>query len=146
MFYLWLKAVHIIAIIAWMAGMLYLPRLYAYHTETKPGSASDKLFQTMERRLLRIIMTPAMVVVLGSGLWLLTSNTNLLQMGWMHAKLTLIVLMFGVHGYFARMRKNLAKESEALQFRHTSRYYRLWNEVPTLFMIAIVVLVIVRPF
>ena len=146
MFYLWLKAIHVISVIAWMAGLLYLPRLYVYHSETKPSGKRDAMLQTMERRLLRIITTPAMLVALASGLWLLVLDPSLLHMGWMHAKLTLVVLMLGVHGWFARLRKNLMWESHALEFRHGPLYYRVWNEVPTLLMIGIVILVIVRPF
>ena len=146
MFYLWLKAIHVIAVIAWMAGLLYLPRLYVYHTETKPSGKRDEMLQTMELRLLRIITTPAMLVALASGLWLLVLDPSLLQMGWMHAKLTLVVLMLAVHGWFARLRKNLIWESHTLEFRHGALYYRVWNEVPTLLMIGIVILVIVRPF
>ena len=146
MLYLWLKAAHIIAVISWLAGLLYLPRLYVYHVATKPGGEADGMLQTMEYRLLRVIVTPAMLASLGFGFGLLWLQPELLQNGWMHAKLGLIVLLLAVHGQFGRMRKQLIADSKAKRFRHSSRYYRWWNEAPTLIMIAIVVLVIVRPF
>jgi protoporphyrinogen IX oxidase len=142
-FYLWVKALHIIAIIAWMAGMLYLPRLFVYHCETKPGSAESERFKIMERKLLRMIVNPAMIAVWILGLTLsFLPITDAWHQHWFHAKFTLVVVMSGVHGLYARWVKQFARDANT----HTQRFYRLWNEVPTVLMIAIVILVVVKPF
>ncbi|HKD20585.1 MAG TPA: protoporphyrinogen oxidase HemJ [Rhizomicrobium sp.] len=142
-FYLWVKALHIIAVIAWMAGMLYLPRLFVYHCETKSGSPESERFKVMERKLLRMIINPAMIAVWLLGLTLsLLPVTDAWHQGWFHAKFTLVIIMSGVHGLFARWVKQFARDANT----HTQRFYRLWNEVPTVLMIVIVILVVVKPF
>ena len=139
--YPWLKALHIIAIIAWMAGMLYLPRLFVYHCEALPGSVQSETFKVMERRLLRAIINPAMVASWVLGLWLAWSG-NFLSAPWLHGKLVLVLVMSGVHGMLARWTKDFAADRN----RHTQKFFRIMNEVPTLLMIGIVIMVVVKPF
>ena len=139
---LWLKAFHVIAVIAWMAGMLYLPRLYVYHTETVPGSPESERFKVMERRLLRAIMNPAMIAVWALGIAMVALNPDYMQQHWLHAKLALVLAMTGVHGMLAKARKTFAADEN----RRSARYYRVLNEVPTLLLIAIVILAVVKPF
>jgi len=142
MMYLWIKALHILAIISWMAGLLYLPRLYVYHAMVETGSARDMTFQLMERRLLKAIMNPAMIASFLFGFWMVLLNPDLLSQGWFHIKLASVLLLAGVHGKFAVMRKALA-EGRA---NRSDRYYRVWNEVPTVLMIIIVIMVVIQPF
>lgn len=141
--YHWMKALHIIAVIAWMAGMLYLPRLFVYHTQVKAGSEASELFKIMERRLLRLIINPAMIVTWCVGLYLVwyTSALNPANGMWMHWKLTMVVFMQIVHAMLARHRKQFARDANT----KSTKYYRMLNEVPTLLLIIIVVLVVVRP-
>ena len=138
---LWLKALHIIAIIAWMAGMLYLPRLFVYHCEAASGSVQSETFKVMERRLLRAIVNPAMIASWVLGLWLAWAG-NFLSAPWLHGKLVLVLVMSGVHGMLARWTKDFAADRN----RHTQRFFRIMNEVPTVLMIGIVILVVVKPF
>ena len=139
--YLWVKALHIIAVIAWMAGMLYLPRLYVYHCEAEAGSQQAETFKVMERRLLRAIINPAMIAAWVLGLMLVVHG-NLWGAGWMHAKFALLLAMQLIHAGFARWRRYFAKDDN----RHPARFYRIMNEVPTVLMIGIVILVVVQPF
>ena len=139
--YLWVKAFHVISVMAWMAGLLYLPRLYVYHALVEKGSARAETFALMERRLLKAIMTPAMIASFGFGIWMIALAPDLLYEIWFQAKLVLVLLMAGCHGKFARMRKDFEQWSNI----RSDRYYRFWNEAPTLLMIAIVILVIVQP-
>jgi protoporphyrinogen IX oxidase len=139
--YLWLKALHVIAVIAWMAGMLYLPRLFVYHCEAEPGSKQSETFKVMERRLLRAIINPAMIVTWVVGLWLMWAG-GFLSSGWMHAKLLLVIAMSAMHGFLSRWVRAFAVD----QNPHSQKFYRFINEVPTLLMIVIVILVIVKPF
>ena len=139
--YLWVKALHIIAVIAWMAGMLYLPRLFVYHVDAEPGSKQSETFKVMERRLLRAITNPAMIVAWVLGLMLI-AHLDAWSEPWMHAKLALALAMGAVHGVFARWRRHFADDAN----KHPAKVYRIANEVPTLLMIGIVILVIVRPF
>ena len=142
-FYVWVKALHIIAVIAWMAGMLYLPRLFVYHCETIPGSGESERFKTMERRLLRAIVNPAMVAVWVLGLILsFMPATDAWHHGWFHWKFLLVVAMSGVHGLFASWVKLFARDANT----RPARFYRIWNEVPTVLMILIVILAVVKPF
>jgi protoporphyrinogen IX oxidase len=141
MLYFWLKALHVIAIIAWMAGMLYLPRLFVYHCDALPGSVQSETFKVMERRLLRAIINPAMAASWVLGLWLAWSG-NFLSAPWFHGKLVLVLAMSGVHGMLARWMKDFAADRN----RHTQRFFRIMNEVPTLLLIGIVILVVVKPF
>ena len=141
--YHWIKALHIIAVIAWMAGMLYLPRLFVYHSQVAVGSEASELFKVMERRLLRLIINPAMIVTWIAGLWLV-HYTNALdpQNGlWMHWKLTLVLLMQVVHAMLARYRRLFARDERP----KSAKFFRILNEVPTVLLIAIVILVVVRP-
>ena len=138
---LWLKAMHVIAVISWMAGLLYLPRLFVYHCATDPGSKQSETFKLMERRLLRAIMNPAMIVVWVTGP-LLAWQAGMVRDGWLMAKLILVVLLTGYHHALGRWRKDFAAERN----RHDARFYRVMNEVPTLLMVGIVVLVVVKPF
>lgn len=142
--YLLVKAFHIIAVIAWMAGLLYLPRLYVYHTQVAVGSDQDKLFQKMEHRLLRYIMNPAMIVALILGGWLMYITGVLDPNGlkWFHAKSLLLVALFGTHGMMSKYRKDFTAGKNT----KSARFYRVLNEVPTLLMIVIVVLAVVKPF
>jgi protoporphyrinogen IX oxidase len=139
--YEWLKAFHVIAVIAWMAGMLYLPRLFVYHCEADPGSRQSETFKVMERRLLKAIINPAMVATWVLGLWLAWSG-GWLGAPWFHVKLALVLAMSAVHGLFVRYVKDFAADRN----RRTQKFYRIINEVPTLLMILIVILVTVKPF
>jgi putative membrane protein len=137
----WLLALHILAVIAWMCGMLYLPRLFVYHTEAAPGSDSSERFKVMERKLLKGIMNPAMIAVwiLGPLLaWLTGSYLDT----WLHIKFALVVIMSVAHMMDARFVKDFAADRNT----HTARYYRIFNEVPAVLMVAIVILVTVQPF
>ncbi|WP_152046455.1 protoporphyrinogen oxidase HemJ [Aureimonas psammosilenae] len=138
---LWIKAFHIVSLIAWMAGMLYLPRLFVYHTEAGPGTPQAETFKVMEKRLLRGIMTPAMIATWAAGLWLAWSMYAF-QGGWLHAKIALVVAMSGLHGYLAASVKKFATDRNT----KSSRFWRMLNEVPALILVAIVILVVVKPF
>ena len=139
--YLWLKAFHIIAVIAWMAGMLYLPRLFVYHLETAPGSAESERFKLMERRLLRVIVNPSMIAVWILGLTLAYLSRAYLE-GWLQAKFAFVVVLSGLHGLFAGMVKCFARDER----RYSARFCRIVNEVPAALMVAIVILAVVKPF
>ena len=139
--YPWVKALHVIAIIAWMAGLLYLPRLFVYHCAALPGSEQAETFKVMERRLLRAIMTPAMIVAWVLGLWLMARG-NWHTAGWMHGKFALVVTLSGLHGYLSASVRAFAQDRNTRSARH----WRIVNEVPTVLMVGIVVLVIVKPF
>lgn len=139
--YLWMKALHVIAIIAWMAGLLYLPRLFVYHVDAPSGSAQSETFKIMERRLLKAIMTPAMLVATLTGFWLAIAVHGF-QGGWLHVKLVFIFVLYAMHGHLAASVRRFVDNANT----RSSRYWRMMNEVPTLAMIAIVVLVIVQPF
>ncbi|HET6618939.1 MAG TPA: protoporphyrinogen oxidase HemJ [Dongiaceae bacterium] len=141
MLYDWLKALHIIAVIAWMAGMLYLPRLYVYHAGAKPGSELSETFKVMERRLLRAIVNPAMIAAWAFGLSLAWLGDHWGE-GWFHGKLALLLLMQIVHACLARWRRDFANDAN----KHSAKFYRVVNEVPTLLLIGIVILAIVKPF
>jgi protoporphyrinogen IX oxidase len=138
--YLWIKALHVIAIISWMAGLLYLPRLFVYHADAAPGPQSET-FKLMERRLLALIMRPAAAVAWISGLYLALQG-GYFHNGWLHAKLALVLLLTAVHGYDEVLAKGFRLDRNS----RASKFYRYYNEAPTLLMIAIVVLVVVRPF
>ncbi|MBM3597378.1 MAG: protoporphyrinogen oxidase HemJ [Alphaproteobacteria bacterium] len=141
--YPWIKALHVISIIAWMAGLLYLPRLFVYHCDAPPGSDRSETFKAMERRLLRAIMNPAMVAAFVFGAMLLvTPGVADWQAGWLWTKLALVAGLTWLHHALALWRKDFAADRN----RRTARFYRVMNEVPTVLMIGIVVMVIVRPF
>ncbi|MDB5373117.1 MAG: protoporphyrinogen oxidase HemJ [Belnapia sp.] len=141
--YPWTKAFHLMAVIAWMAGLFYLPRLYVYHSQVTPGGGESELFKTMERRLLRAIMNPAMIVAWLLGLALvLTPGAVDWHGGWWHLKLLCVVAMTVFHMHLAAARKGFLAD----QRPRTERYWRAMNEVPTVLMIVIVLMVIVKPF
>ena len=141
--YPWIKAFHIIAVISWLAGMLYLPRLYVYHCEVKPGSAESERFKVMERRLLRQIILPAMIAVWCLGLLLaFTPGAINWHDGWWHVKLTSVLLLSGFHGALSRWRRDFLNDRNT----RSQRFYRIANEVPAVLMVVIVIMVIVRPF
>jgi len=139
--YEWLKAFHIIAVIAWMAGMLYLPRLFVYHCEADAGSRQSETFKVMERRLLRAIMNPAMIVTWLLGLWLAWKG-NWFAAPWLHLKFALVFAMSGVHGMLSRYVKDFAADRN----RKSQKFYRIINEVPTALMILVVLLAVLKPF
>jgi putative membrane protein len=139
----WTRAFHVIAVISWMAGMLYLPRLYVYHCGAEPGSPASEMLKIMERRLLRAIINPAMIATVVLGVLLLaTPGAAEWSRGWIYAKLALVVVLTGFHGLLARWRKDFAEDKNL----HSAAFYRVANEVPTLLMIAIVILAVVKPF
>lgn len=142
--YVWIRALHVISIIAWMAGLLYLPRLYVYHCQAQTGSDKSETFKVMERRLLRAIMNPAMVASwLFGGLLLINMWDTLIQeIGWIHVKLLAVVGMTVMHMLMARWRKDFLEDRNT----RSHKFYRTANEIPTLLMIIIVIMVIVQPF
>src|SRR6266849_6823429 len=135
--YEWLKAFHIIAVIAWMVGMLYLPRLLVYHCEAAPGSKQSETFKIMERRLLKIIINPAMVATWVVGLWLGWKG-NWLGAPWLQAKIFLALVLSGLHGFMVRWVRDFDHDRN----RHPAKFYRIINEVPTVLMIFIVILAV----
>lgn len=139
--YLWLKAFHIIAVISWMAGMLYLPRLFVYHAASAPGSEQSETFKVMERRLLKFIMLPAMIVSWLLGLALVL-ETHAYTAGWFQTKLVAVVALSAVHAMLSRWTRDFAADRN----RRGEKFFRLVNEVPTLLMIAIVLLAVLKPF
>ncbi len=139
--YEWIKAFHIIAVIAWMAGMLYLPRLFVYHCVAEPGSVQSETFKVMERRLLKAIINPAMIATWSLGIWL-AWNGGWYRAGWLQTKVVLVLAMSGLHGLLARWVREFSQDRN----QHTKRFYRIINEVPTVLLIAIVILAVVKPF
>lgn len=141
--YPWTKAFHVVSMVAWMAGMFYLPRLFVYHCELARGSAESERFKVMERRLLKQIMTPAMIATWVFGLLLvLTPGVISWSQGWWHVKLASVIVMTGLHGMFSRWRRDFMEDRNM----RPHRFYRIANEAPTLLLLVIVVMVIVRPF
>jgi putative membrane protein len=139
--YLWIKAAHIFAVIAWMAGMLYLPRLMVYHCEAEPGSRQSETFKVMERRLLTVIMNPMIVATWALGVWLAWSS-GAYAAGWLQAKLVLVLVMSALHGLLSRWVRDFAADRN----RHSQKFYRIVNEIPSLLLIGIVILAVVKPF
>ena len=141
--YLWIKALHIIAIVAWMAGMLYLPRLFVYHAGAEPGSAQSETFKVMERRLLRGIMNPAMILTfLLGGLLAANLGSGLMTMGWFHLKLLCVLGLAAVHGMMSAWRRAFDEDRN----RKSVTFFRVINEIPTALLIIIVVMAVVKPF
>jgi putative membrane protein len=140
-FYLWVKALHIIAVIMWMAGMLYLPRLFVYHCETAKGSAESERFKLMERKLLRIILNPAMIATWILGLTLV-AITRADQAHWFQAKFILVLAMSGIHGFYAGAVRRFGRDENT----RPQRFYRIINEVPAVLIVLIVILAVVKPF
>jgi protoporphyrinogen IX oxidase len=141
MIYLWLKALHVIAVIAWMASLLYLPRLMVYHCGAEPGSKQSETFKIMEQRLLFFIANPAMIATWLFGIALMLEG-EYYRAGWMQVKFALVLVLSALHGLNARWTKDFAADRN----RRTARFYRIMNEVPALLMVAIVILAIVKPF
>lgn len=141
-FYPWIKALHVISMVAWMAGMFYLPRLFVYHAGAEPGSQASEIFKVMERKLMRIIMNPAMIATWIFGVALLVMNPALLHQGWLIVKLAFVVALTGLHHAMIGWRKAFEQDRN----RRSERFFRIANEIPTLALIVIVIMVIVRPF
>jgi protoporphyrinogen IX oxidase len=141
MAYDWVKAFHVVAVISWMTGMLYLPRLFVYHAEVEKGSVRSETFKIMERRLFKAIINPAMIATWVLGLYLVWVG-GWWKAGWFHGKFALVLILSGVHGFFARCLKDFAADRNT----RPARFYRMLNEVPTVLMIGIVILVILKPF
>jgi putative membrane protein len=142
-FYLWIKAFHVIAMVAWMAGLFYLPRLYVYHCMLVRGSTESERFKVMERRLLKQIMLPAMIATWTCGVLLaMTPGVIAGQTGWWHVKLACVILMSGFHGAMSKWRRDFMEDRNT----RSQRFYRLANEIPTLLLVIIVIMVIVKPF
>lgn len=139
--YPWVKAFHVISVIAWMAGMLYLPRLFVYHANSPVGSPQSEIFKVMEGRLLNVITSPAMVVAWVLGTWL-AWRSGYWAAPWFHAKLTFVLLLSGLHGYLSAATRAFREDRNTKPARH----WRIINEVPTVLMILIVIMVIVKPF
>ena len=140
--YLWLKALHVISVIAWMAGLFYLPRLFVYHAQTTVGSETSETFKVMEAKLLRIIMNPAMIASWVFAIGIILVRPDFWSSGWFHAKLMLVVLLTGMHMVMGYWRRLFAEDRNT----RSHVFYRYANEVPTLLMIGIVILAIVEPF
>ncbi len=139
--YEWIKALHILAVIAWMSGMLYLPRLFVYHVAAAPGSQQSETFKVMERRLLKAIINPAMIVTWVAGLYLAYAS-HVFAAHWMSAKFLLVIMMSGVHGFLSVCTRKFANDENS----RSANFYRVINEVPTVLLILIVILVVVKPF
>lgn len=139
--YLWVKSIHVIAVLSWMAGMLYLPRLFVYHTQVEAGSEASEKFKIMERRLLKAIMTPAMVVSWVLGLWI-AIDYDMFSQPWFHVKLAMVLAMTASHLFLIRCKNDFAADRNT----RPEKFFRVLNEVPTLLMIVIVIMVIVKPW
>src|SRR5499427_1784041 len=139
--YVWLKAFHVIAIVAWMAGMLYLPRLIVYHCEAEPHSRQSETFKLMERRLLNLIATPAMAVSWVLGLWLAWTGGSYAA-GWLQTKVVLVLALSALHGFFVRCVREFGRDAS----RFSPTFYRIINEIPAVLMVGIVILAVVKPF
>ncbi|NNE58919.1 MAG: protoporphyrinogen oxidase HemJ [Hellea sp.] len=141
--YEWIRAFHIIFVIFWMAGMLYLPRLYVYHSRAKLGGEADEMLKIQEQKLLRIIINPAMLAVFGLGFWMLYLRWDAYKLeAWLHAKLLLVFLMGAYHGFLSKKRKQFA----AGERPHSEKFFRVINEIPPILTIFIVILVVIKPF
>ena len=142
--YPWTKAIHVAALIAWMSGLFYLPRLYVYHCATVPGSAESERFKVMERRLLKQITTPAMIATLLLGILLVLTPgvVDVARDGWFHVKMVAVLLLFGFHGAASRWRRDFLQDRN----RRPARFYRIANEVPTVLMLVAVTMAVVKPF
>jgi len=140
--YAWLKAFHIIAVIFWMAGMLYLPRLFVYHHQASEGGELERALLTQERNLLKIIMNPSMITVWVLALAMLAANTALLQAGWFHGKLLLVLALTGIHGFYAGAQRKFATGNRL----RSEKFWRIMNEGPALMVVVIVLLAVIKPW
>ena len=136
-----IKALHLISVMSWMAGLLYLPRLFVYHAETTVGSVRAETFKVMERRLLKAIMNPAMIASFVFGIWMIVLAPGLLYEPWMHVKILCVLLMAGCHGVFSKIRRRLENDEPP----RPPRAYRIWNEMPTVLMVISVFMAVVKP-
>ncbi len=136
-----IKSLHILSVISWMVGLLYMPRLFVYHSQAQIGSVQAETFKVMERRLLKAIMTPAMVASFIFGIWLVSLNHGLIYETWFQIKFVAAIFMGGIHGKFSKMRRLLENDKKPL----SSKAYRIWNEVPTVLMIVIIFMAVVKP-
>ena len=142
MYYEVIKALHILSVISWMVGLLYLPRLFVYHAESEIGTVRTETFKVMERRLFKAIMTPAMIASFIFGIWMIVINHGLIFETWFHVKIAAVLAMAACHGKFSKMRRLLENDIQPL----SPKAYRIWNEVPTLLMIIIVFTSVLKPF
>lgn len=142
MYYDIIKALHILSVISWMVGLLYLPRLFVYHADAEIGTVRAETFKVMERRLLKAIMTPAMIASFIFGIWMITLNHGLMFEIWFQIKVVAVLAMAACHGKFSKMRRSLEIDVQPL----SSKTYRIWNEVPTVLMIIIVFVAVLKPF
>jgi len=140
--YLWIKAVHLIAVIAWMAGMMYLPRLFINHHRAEKGGEAERFFILMERRLLKAIINPSMIAVWALGIALVIANPAVLSQAWFHLKLAMVLGITGVHGFYAGAYKKFA----AGERPRTEKFWRIINEIPFVMLVVVVIMVIVKPF
>ena len=138
---LWLKSLHIISMVAWFSGLFYLPRLFVYHADAK-DEISNERFKIMEKKLYKLIMNPAAIATLAFGLLMIVQFPAYLKMGWLHIKITLVIFLLGYHHYCARIIKQFANNSN----NKSNKFYRYLNEIPTVFLILIVILAVVKPF
>lgn len=141
-YYLWIQSLHIIAIIAWMAGMMYLPRLFVYHMDANPGGEADENFKTMERRLLKGIMNPSIIAVWVFGILMIGANPAVFDAGWFRLKLILVIAISGIHGFYAANQRRFG----AGERPRTVRFWRIMNEAPFILLIIIVFLAVLKPF
>jgi putative membrane protein len=141
-YYLWLKAFHIIAFTAWMAALLYLPRLFVYHVQNQENEAQSATFKVMERKLLKLIATPAMLATWALAILMMSANPDVLSQGWLHVKFLLVFALSGFHGFCAANVKKFAMDSN----QKSEKFYRIINEVPAVLMVIIIILAIVKPF
>ncbi len=137
----WIEAFHVIAVISWLAGMLYLPRLYVYHADAKQGSELSETLKIMEYRLLRFIINPAMIATYVFGLWLLMMDPGIMHQAFMHVKLTAVIALTVVHVFLARYRRAFAKDRNV----HSAKFFRILNEIPAVLMVIIVIMIVARP-
>ena len=142
MYYDVIKALHILSVISWMVGLLYLPRLFVYHADAEIGTVRAETFKVMERRLLKAIMTPAMIASFIFGIWMIALNHGLVFETWFQIKVVAVLAMAACHGKFSKMRRLLENDIQPL----SSKTYRIWNEVPTVLMIIIVFMSVLKPF
>ncbi len=141
-YYFYVQSLHVIAVIAWMAGLLYLPRLFVYHVEAKAGSEMSETFKIMEAKLLRLIMNPAMIAAWLFAVLMIYAQPDLFKEGWMHIKFTGVILMTALHMMFAKWRKNFANDRN----EKSGKFYRIWNEAPAVLMVIIVIMAVAKPF
>ena len=136
-----IKTIHILSVISWLVGLLYLPRLFVYHSQVQIGSVQAETFKVMERRLLTAIMTPAMIASFTFGIWLISLNQELMYETWFQIKFVAVIFMGAIHGKLSKMRRLLENDEKPL----STKAYRIWNEIPTLLMIVIVVMAVIKP-